>query len=201
MNIKLLILRYKYKIFIYHSNKFNIFYIYWSFFIKELLNNKIILIFSLYLLLVIVLNFDFLFIFYKNVISLLVGISSIFIFDAFFKKNKNFSINDVLIFPILILIFGLLFNFFFEFKSSYSRQIFIYFHPQLLIFNALQYFAFIFLVFSSIRYKNIFFLIFINFITIYICIVTENFTASFLYFSFLILRFIFFFLKFKYRYY
>lgn len=169
------------------------------FFIKELLNNKIILIFSLYLLLVIVLNFDFLFIFYKNVISLLVGISSIFIFDAFFKKNKNFSINDVLIFPILIVIFGLSFNFFFEFTSSYSRQLFIYFHPQILIFNALQYFAFIFLVLSSIRYKNIFFLIFINLITIYVCIVTENFTASFLYFSFLILRFIFFFLNFKYR--
>lgn len=169
------------------------------FFIKELLNNKIILIFLLYLLFVIVLNFDFFFIFYKNAISLLVGISSIFIFDAFFKKNKNCSINQVLIFPILILIFGLFFNFFFEFNSSYSDQIFIYFHPQLIIFNALQYFAFIFLVFSSINYKNIYFLIFINLITIYVCIITENFTASFLFFCFLILRFIFFFLNSKYR--
>ena len=169
------------------------------FFIKELLNNKVILIFSSYLLFVIVLNFDFFFIFYKNAISLLVGISSILIFDAFFKKNKDCSFNDVLIFPILIVIFGLFFNFFFEFQSSYSNQIFLYFHPQFLIFNALQYFAFIFLVFSSIRYKNIFFLIFINLITIYVCIITDNLTASLLYFSFLILRFIFFFLNSKYR--
>ena len=177
------------------------------FFIKELLKSKTILLISIYLLLVIILNFDYFSIFYKNSISILVGISSIILFNAYFKKNNNFLYNDVLIYPILIVIFGFLINLYLNFKSylldeivtNYSNQLYYYFFPQLLIFNALQYFAFIFLVFVSLRYENKFYLIFIYIITAYICLNTENFTATLLFITFSLFRLLYFFLNSKYK--
>ena len=61
------------------------------FFIKELLSKTILLI-SIYLLLVIILNFDYFSIFYKNSISILVGISSIILFKFILKNTIIFYI-------------------------------------------------------------------------------------------------------------
>lgn len=161
------------------------------FFYKNFLTKKIFWTLFILLLVVNLLNFQFIYIFYKNSISILIAISSLIIFDSYFKKN-NFSFEQVFLIPISIIIIGLVPNLFVELESSYGDQILIYFFPNIVIFNALQYFSFLFLVFSSLSYKKFSHLFIINLITLYICIITENYTSTIIFVIFIFFRLTYF---------